>query len=95
MGTTDDNIIYVNIMTEHKLFEINVKNKKHLACCGTIKEVVKDIKAMEDHMNSLQTELAKKHDVPVSVQESIAKHISQVQQKQKELQDKAEICGCI
>lgn len=81
-------------MKKGKLIEISVKNKNHLACCDTIKEMVKDVDEMQQHMGNLQTELATKYNVPANVKESIAKHIAEVQQKHKELVEKAEICGC-
>jgi len=77
-----------------KIFEVSVKNKKHLACCGTISNLLTDMNEMKDSLKGLQKDIGKARGVPASVNTVLNSKISDIDKKYNDLKQKAEICGC-
>lgn len=76
-----------------EFIKIDVKNKEHRACCGTINSLVNDVDAMHKGLVELQGEI-EKTDVPVNTKKAIEKKIADIDREHKALVQKAEMCGC-
>lgn len=92
-GTPDVLSFFVSTMGERKFIEINVKNKEHRACCGTINALVIDVDNMHKGLLDLQSQIDKTN-VPVNTKKALEKKIADIDHEHKELLQKAEMCGC-
>ncbi|MBE3085889.1 MAG: hypothetical protein IMZ52_10415 [Actinobacteria bacterium] len=78
-----------------KIIDVSIKNKKHLACCGTIVNLLNDMSEMKDSLKNLQQDIGKARGVPANVNVVLNAKISDIDKKYNDLKQKAEICGCI
>lgn len=84
----------VLMMPDHKIIEVSVKNKKHLACCGTINSLLSHMEKTQQEMKELQKDLAGIKEVPPSKSASLTKKIDDMNKRYNDLKEKSEICGC-
>ena len=73
-------------MPKHKLIEVDIKNKKHIACCGTIKSLLNYMEKTQQTIKELQKNQPKNT--------TTAQKITELDQNYNDLKQKAEICGC-
>lgn len=81
------------MMAEKKFIEINVKNKEHRACCGTIIKLTEDTKIMHDELVKFKEQI-EKTDIPQNMKQSLDQKIAKINERHKELVEKSQICGC-
>lgn len=80
-------------MADKKFIEINVKNKEHRACCGTIAKLIEDTKNMHDELIEFKKQ-TEKTDIPQNMKQSLNQKIAKIDERHKELLQNSEICGC-
>jgi len=84
-------------MTVGNVVEVNFRNKKHLECCDTLLNTLAELEdtqlSLIDAKNQV-TDMKQRHGIESDVDTSLDTKISELNEKHRKLQERAEVAGC-